>query len=303
MTRLDRMIPWWQAAWRRCGNMLVLALGLLCLSSCSTVRVGYDNADTVVVWWLDRYLNLTPAQKPLLKRQAGKLLEWHRQTQLPQYVEFLQHVQQQLQGKVTRADLEADAERMTHLTRDLVLQALPELTDLALKLNEAQLAHLAKRFNSQNDEFRKEYVIDPQARRERRHVKRVLKRAHEWIGSFSPEQEEKIRMLAKAQPKNNQLWLDERIARQQMLLATLRQIQHDKPAREVAMESLRKLILALFEPTHEASRKAYFDAWHDSTILLIEATIKDATPAQKAFANKRLQGWIDDCNKLMARGR
>lgn len=294
---------WWQAAGLRWSKMLVLACALLSLASCSTLQVGYDNADTVAVWWLDRYLELTPAQKPVLKQQAGKLLHWHRQTQLPHYVEFLRQVQGQLRGKVTRSDLEADADRMEHFAQDVLLQALPELTDLALQLNDAQLAHLAKRFNSQNEEYRKEFILDPPSRRERRHVKRMLKRAHEWMGSFSPEQEEKIRMLVKAMPKNNQLWLDERIARQQLVLSTLRQIQHDQPSHEVAMESLRKLILALFERSQQQPRKAYFDAWHDSTILLIEASIKGATPAQKAFATKRLQGWIDDCNRLMARGK
>lgn len=303
MNRLIFASQWQQAAGLRWSKMLVLACALLSLISCSTMRVGYDNADTVAVWWLDRYLELTPAQKPLLKQQAGKLLEWHRQTQLPQYAQFFQQVQEQLRGKVTRSDLEADASRMTHLAQDVVLQALPELTDLALQLNEAQLAHLAKRFNSQNEEYRKEFIIDPPARRERRHIKRMLKRAHEWMGSFSPEQEEKIRILVKAQPKNNQLWLDERIARQQLVLATLRQIRQDKPPRAVAMASLRKLVLTLFERSQQEPRKAYFGAWHDSTVLLIEASIKDATPAQKAFAIKRLQGWIEDCNKLMAHGK
>lgn len=303
MNRFIFASQWWQAAGLRWSKMLALACALLCLASCSTMRVGYDNADTVAVWWLDRYLELSPAQKPLLKQQAGKLLEWHRQTQLPQYVQFFQQVQGQLRGKVTRSDLEADAGRMEHFAQEVVLQALPELTDLALALNEAQLAHLAKRFNAQNEEYRKEFILDPPARRERRSVKRMLKRAHEWMGSFSPEQEEKIRMLVKAQPKNNQLWLDERIARQQLVLATLRQIRQDKPPRVVAMASLRKLVLALFEHSQQEPRKAYFEAWHDSTVLLIEASIKDATPVQKAFASRRLQGWIDDCNKLMARAK
>lgn len=281
--------------------MLACCLGSLL--SCSTLRVGYDNADTVAVWWLDRYLDLTPVQKTLLRRDAAQLLQWHRKTQLPLYVQFLQQMQGQLKGRVTRAELEADSDRIEQLAQAILLQAVPQLSDLVLSLNEAQLAHLEKRFNSQNEEYRKEFIIDAAPKRERRRIKKVMRQAHDWLGSFSPEQEEKIHALVKAQPRNNQLWLDERIARQQKILTVLRQLQRDKPAREVAQESMRKLVLALFEHTSQQQRRAYFDAWHESTVLLIDAAVHDATPAQKAFAGKRLQGWIDDYTKLMAQKR
>lgn len=287
-------------------NVLMLCLGLACLAGCSTLRVGYDNADTVAVWWLDRYLDLTPAQKNALRQPAGKLLEWHRREQLPLYIPFLKQVQTQLQGNVTHAELEADLNRVEQFAEAILLQAVPELTDLAQSLSDAQLAHLNKKFNFQNEEFRNQFIIDAQAKRERRHTKKVLRWAHEWMGSFSSRQEERIRMLVKAQPKNNQLWLDERIVREQIILTSLRQIRqmpHDQAGREQAMDSMRKMITALFERSAVPERKAYFEAWHSSTVLLIESCIKGATPPQKAFAIKRLQGWIADYTSLMARAR
>ena len=45
-------------------------------------------------------------------------------------------------------------------------------------------------------------------------------------------------------------------------------------------------------------RKAFYDSYANSTANYILAAIRIATPAQKAHAQKRMQGWIDDFNVL-----
>jgi hypothetical protein len=47
-------------------------------------------------------------------------------------------------------------------------------------------------------------------------------------------------------------------------------------------------------------RKAFFDAYVDSTSKFILTAIRITTPEQKAHAQKRMQGWIDDFNALAA---
>ena len=47
-------------------------------------------------------------------------------------------------------------------------------------------------------------------------------------------------------------------------------------------------------------RKAFYDAYTDGTTKMILTAVKIATPAQKAHAQKRMQGWIDDFNTLAA---
>jgi hypothetical protein len=47
-------------------------------------------------------------------------------------------------------------------------------------------------------------------------------------------------------------------------------------------------------------RKAFYDTYVDATSKYILTAIKIATPDQKAHAQKRMQGWIDDFNNLAA---
>jgi hypothetical protein len=47
-------------------------------------------------------------------------------------------------------------------------------------------------------------------------------------------------------------------------------------------------------------RKAFFDAYVDNTSKFILTAIRLTTPDQKAHAQKRMQGWINDFNALAA---
>ena len=55
------------------------------LAACSTLRIGYDNADTLLVYTFDNYLDLDTTQAEFLRHRIRAVLAWHRATQLPEY--------------------------------------------------------------------------------------------------------------------------------------------------------------------------------------------------------------------------
>jgi len=66
---------------------------------------------------------------------------------------------------------------------------------------------------------------------------------------------------------------------------------------------IHTLIKDSFDRLEHSERKQFFDAYEASTAQLVLTVIKIATPAQKAHAQKRMQGWIDDFNNLAAEPR
>lgn len=282
--------------WSRLGALLLLVL----LSSCSTVRIGYANGGSLLYWWLDGYVDFDSAQKPLVKRDINQLLLWHRKTQLPQYAQFLAQMQRQMQASPGHAEIEAGMHQIEQFSQATMLKAVPELTDLALSMNEAQILYLAKKFDKNNEEFRKKYMTDTPEAQQKTRFKKVMSELEDWFGGFSSEQEDAIRQYADKRPANYVFWMEERILRQQKILLLIRQLQQDKPGREAAQALVQKAVLASFEHPAQPERKAQFDAWNDSTIDMVVFVIKDATPKQKAHAHKKLQGYIDDCQYLLA---
>lgn len=278
---------------------LFLLVGLI--AGCSAVRIGYANGDTFVYWWLNGYVDFTDSQKPWVKAHIDRLMEWHRKTQLTDYAHLLTGTRQRLQKPVTSADVEAEYAELKKRALLVIDKAMPELTDLALSLQPQQIAHLEKKFASNNEKYRKEYLQGSLENRQARRYEQVMKHAEYWFGSFSDKQEAQIRMASDARPLNHELWLTERMHRQRELIRILNKIQTERPARETAMAMLKVYVDTSAEHFTYAENKAFFDASREGSAQMTAVIINLATPEQKAHAVKRQQKWVEDFQEMAAK--
>jgi len=276
----------------------LLTLMLVAVAGCSSLRLAYNNGDTVLYWWLNAYVDLDRDQKGWVREDIDKLFDWHRKTQLKDYVEILRKGQKQVQGNPTQADLMADYSEIKSRTQSLLLKAAPDLADLARSLKPEQVAQMEKKFKSNNDDYRKKFLTGDQEKRQQLRYKKSMEQFELWFGSFSSEQEALIRKASDARPLDNEIWLDERSRRQRNVLALVQKVQNEKLGKEATVALINTLIKDSFDRLEHSDRKAFFDAFENSTAQMILTVIKIATPAQKAHAVKRMQGWIDDFNSL-----
>jgi len=276
----------------------LLTLMLVVVAGCSSLRLAYNNGDTVLYWWLNAYVDLDRDQKGWVREDIDKLFDWHRKTQLKDYVEILRKGQKQVQGNPTQADLMADYSEIKSRTQSLLLKAAPDLADLARSLKPEQIAQMEKKFKSNNDDYRKKFLTGDQEKRQQLRYKKAMEQFELWFGSFSSEQEAIIRKASDARPLDNEIWLDERSRRQRNVLALVQKVQNEKLGKEATVALINTLIKDSFDRLEHSDRKAFFDAFENSTAQMILTVIKIATPAQKAHAVKRMQGWIDDFNSL-----
>ena len=128
--------------------------------------------------------------------------------------------------------------------------------------------------------------------------KKALEQLELWFGSFSRDQEAALRKASDARPLDNEVWLQERVLRQKKIIALLQRIQRDKLNKEQTMAAIHDLLRDLFDRMDAPERKAFFDAYVDNTSKFILTAIRLTTPDQKALAQKRMQGWINDFNAL-----
>lgn len=276
---------------------------LVCLlAGCSALRIGYANGDTFVYWWLDGYVDFTDDQKPWVRAHIDRLFAWHRKTQLPAYAQYLAQVQQRLQKeRTTPAEVMADIDMIKKRALLVLEKSLPELTDLALSMHPEQIAHLERKFASNNDKYRKEYLHGSIEDRQRHRYKKIMKQAEHWLGDFTPEQEAQIRAASDARTLNYELWLAERIRRQQEMLGMLKKIRAEHPSREATAAMLREHMARSIENFTYAENKAFFDGSTEGMANTVAIIVNVATPAQKAHAIKRLQKLIEDCQQLASK--
>ena len=272
---------------------------LLC--GCGTARIAYSNGETLSYWWLNAYVEFDQDQKFWIKQRIDDLFAWHRHTQLADYVSLLSRVQKRAHGKVTEAELLADYEELQKRAWLIAERALPDLADLALSLQAHQITHIEKKFASNNDDYRKDYLRGDLEYRQQLRFKKTLKQAEYWFGNFNAEQEKILRAVSDARPLNNELVLADRMQRQQALIALLKKIRAEQPSREATIAMLRDYMHASMERSLNKEHKLFFDASREASARMIAAIINHATSAQKEHFIKNLQHWIDDFHS-MSRG-
>lgn len=276
----------------------VLLLMISLLAGCSSARLAYSNGETLTYWWLDGYAGFDSDQGSRVKKEIDDLFNWHRKTQLRSYVQFLKRGQHRVQAGASVAELQRDHDEIKKHILVLADRALPVMADLALSLRPEQIDNIKKKFASNNDKYRKDHLHGGLEERQHYRYKRVIRQAEHWFGDFSPKQKQQIRMHSDARPLNNELVLNDRMQRQAALIALLRDIQREKPGRDVAMSMIRNHIVAALDRSLAPEHKAFFETARAGTIHMTAAIINGATPAQKSHFVKTMQGWIDDFSAL-----
>ena len=282
-------------------RILCMVAVLVAVAACSSVKFAYNQGDTLLYWWVNAYLDLDSEQSGLVKQDIDQLFQWHRKTQLKDYSQILTNAQRQLAtGTVTMGDLKSEYKNIRTRTELLAFKALPELTELALSIKPEQISKMEQKFNKNNETYRKKFGKIDNDKKQKIRYQKSMEQFELWFGNFSNEQEAMLRKASDARPLNNELWLDERVVRQRKIIAVLREIQQKKLGKEATSALLSTLLKDIFGRFDAPERKPFFDAYLDSSMQLVLTAIKISTPAQKAHAQKRMQGWIDDFKLLAA---
>lgn len=289
-----------QTLFQRARTLLLITL-MVVVAGCSAIRFTYNHGDTLLYWWLNAYLDLDSDQSDWVKKDIDNLFQWHRSTQLRDYAGLLAKMQRQLgDGNVTQDELLSDYRDIKARTELLAYKALPQLADLAMSIKPDQIDQMEKKFAKNNDKFRKEFMSGSVEDQHKARFKKAMEQLNLWFGDFSREQEAQLRQASDARPLDNDIWLQERIMRQKKIVALLQRIHQNKMNKEQTMAAIHDLLRDIFDRMEAPDRKAFFDAYVDSTSKFILTAIRITTPEQKAHAQKRMQGWIDDFNALAA---
>jgi hypothetical protein len=284
--------------WRILAGKTLVLVFILALAACNAVRLGYNHGETLTYWWLNSYIDVSADQKPWVRQRIARFFQWHRATQLKDYAQLLAQTQRQVQRSVTTAEMLASYEDARKRMLVVIDHTLPDLADLALSLKPEQIAQIEKKFASNNDDYRKDYLRGNLADRQRFRFKKVMEQAEYWFGDFSAEQEAVIRKASDARILNNELWFAGRQQRQREMIAILRKIQAERPRRDAAVEMLRGYASMMIEHAGGGENELFYNAARDGAAVVAATVINCATPAQKAHAAKRLQQWIDNFYSL-----
>jgi hypothetical protein len=251
---------------------------LLFTAGCTSTFV-YNRLDTLVAWYLEGLVTLTNPQRTELRQWLGETLEWHRDTELSRYAEFLRALSAKSTEPVTRIELE-DAERQfRRFTRDLAERSAPQAAQLLLDLDDQQLdemLHSLEEKSLERLEEEAELVDDGEWHSHR--AKQIAKQMKRWTGRVETEQLELIRGTAKQLQPSYPDWLESQRTWRTALRDAMALRHNDVDA------ARREVVALLTEPDQRWTAKYRATQAHNRelTMDLLETLGKDLTTEQRS---------------------
>jgi hypothetical protein len=268
---------------------IVLVFAILLASGCSVVGTLYGQLDRLIVMQADSWLALDREQKTALRSAVEASVERHRSEELPAWVALLRRIADLVEARQPEAGaLLAEMEHARALTERSTRLLLRPAAEALARLGPAQIEHLARAMEDDNDEFAEEFLDPAPERRAAARVQRTREAIERWSGRLDAAQRAQVAALMASVPDGAEAWRDYREAWQATLLArleagddadTLERLLHDwwigdagmDPAyaaqlernRAVIAEGLAELIVALSPGQRERAARRLRDVATD----------------------------------------
>jgi Family of unknown function (DUF6279) len=277
----------------------VLILVLSTFAGCSIVRLGYNQADHLTYWWLDRFVDFNDVQTPRAREAIAKWFAWHRRAHLPGYAHLLANSQNLVREDIT-------VERTCGLWTDLrgfmdsaFDRALPMTAEIMLTLTPRQIQNIEQRYAKINEEFRDEHLQGDAPRRLKKSIKRTAERAEFFYGNLDNAQQELITRWVTFSPYEVNIWNAERHRRQQDLVQLLRRLNADNVSQDKAQMALRAYVERIYSSPNDDYRKYAEQVWVYNCAFVANLH-NTTTAAQRKHAIKKLKDWESEIRVLVS---
>ncbi len=287
----------WLVSTRMGGIILALATALA-LAGCSAVKLGYASLPHVALWWLDGYVDLSDEQEPRVRDEIAALHAWHRRDELPRVIQLLGRMEQLAPGDISAPQACAVLGEIQLRLKAVAFQAEPAAVALAANLSPRQLRHLARKYRSNNERFRREWLeLAPDEQLQKRQAQ-VLDRLESIYGRLEEPQRAVLGQRLARTVWDPQRMLAQWQRRQRDLLAILERIRSGGLAPADAGDLLRGWVERLQQPADAADR-AYQDAVLQEGCATFAAVHQSTTAAQREHAVRRLRAWQRELRDLV----
>jgi hypothetical protein len=178
----------------RTTKLSIIFLLAISIVSCSLVKTAYNNAPEAMHWWLDDYFDFTESQNATLRPALHALHDWHRQTQLPLYVEMLQKIQNDLsKEKIEPSTVCESMNTMQDVMQNLQLESSSTIIEIAPLLSDKQLSYFQKKLQKRTLKWKSEWLQETREEQIEARLERTIDYAEKVYGYLSKPQKNMLK--------------------------------------------------------------------------------------------------------------
>ena len=236
-------------------NTVSAALAVAFLAACTSGFV-YNRLDWLIPWYVDGYVDLTRAQREVLRAQLAPRLAWHREEELARYAALLDRVEADLDGAVTPGAVRGWAEELLAAAQRVERSMMEVALEFGGEVSEAQLREFIESLWERQQEYEEEFLERSDAEYAEDDYENLVDFLERFLGRIEPGQRAVLREAAGNLQRFDRAWLDERRA---------------------WLETLEPLLLARAP------------GWQAAVMAAYEARLEQRTPAYHAAFDHNLE--------------
>ena len=198
---------------RRLRTLFAIAL-IAFITACSFKTV-YNRLDYLIAEYVEGIVTLDDVLEQRLDERTLLLLHWHRNTQLKQYADWLQSLQQDVNEQLTVEQLDQHIAAMEQFWLALVIKLNDEMAYLLPQLDADQRDELFSYLDETNEEFREEFITLDDDERIEAFAERMIDTYENWIGELSDAQIQAVEQAASGLISSAERRLERRLEWQQ----------------------------------------------------------------------------------------
>ncbi len=173
-------------------KIIILSFSIILLLGCN-VKTAYNQLDWLIPWLVNNYFPLNDEQNTLLDSQLETILEWHRRTQIPVYVNTLRETIYDVEYGLSNENLDYVFNLFKIFMEDFTVHVTPDIITFLETLTDDQLNILFNRLEKKNEEYKSEMVDPSEYEIRQNSFKDIKKNLIRIFGSINENQERIIR--------------------------------------------------------------------------------------------------------------
>jgi len=158
------------------------------VASCS-FKTFYNQLDNLIPNYVEGLVSLDSILEEKVSQRTLGLINWHRDTQLNQYANWLRVVQQDANSYLTEEMLSKHIATLYRFWNTISLKIDEEMVLLLPLLNTEQRKELFSSIDEKNDKFHDEVVELTSEERIKQYTDRIIDNYEIWLGDLTDEQQ------------------------------------------------------------------------------------------------------------------
>ena len=270
---------------------LLLLVALASVSACSSTQFLYNRIDTLIAWYVDDYVTLSREQDKVLRQQLDAFHDWHRQQELPFYIDLLDLVDNKLDSRLEETDVDELASAFQVAADRLRTAALDFAMDLGEDLSQTQRIEFVASMREQQEIWYEERLTLSDDAYYKALQKRFEKNLSDLMGRLEDEQKAAISQHIREFTPMHHLWYEQRSSWTMELQQVL----------EEQANTWQEPTMTVIESWESRQTEAYLLAYAHN-LERTKRAIRDVLNARSAKQDRRLRrslnGYLDDFAQL-----